>query len=73
MTGQAVPAGLHVRMNLETGEREAKLMDGEDEFKYWRDGDRQGTYINYLKQYSNILGVDNIGECNVLFGFCHYK
>ena len=28
--GQSVPAGLHIRMNLETGLREAKLMDGDD-------------------------------------------
>ena len=25
--GQAIPAGLHVRLNLQTGEREAKLLD----------------------------------------------
>ncbi|XP_072520429.1 nucleotide exchange factor SIL1 isoform X2 [Salminus brasiliensis] len=32
--GQAVPAGLHVRLNLQTGQREAKL--GEEEgVKYW--------------------------------------
>ncbi|XP_054245180.1 nucleotide exchange factor SIL1 [Indicator indicator] len=28
--GQAVPAGSHVRLNLQTGEREAKLPDSED-------------------------------------------
>ncbi|XP_076878649.1 nucleotide exchange factor SIL1 isoform X2 [Brachyhypopomus gauderio] len=41
--GQAVPAGSHVRLNLQTGQREAKL--GEDEglkLKYWTDGKRQG-------------------------------
>ena len=32
--GQGIPAGLHVRMNLETGEKEAKLMDGDDGSKY---------------------------------------
>jgi len=26
MTGQIIPKGLHVRLNLETGEKEAKLM-----------------------------------------------
>lgn len=26
--GQSIPSGLHVRLNLETGEREAKLLDG---------------------------------------------
>ncbi|XP_042706692.1 nucleotide exchange factor SIL1 isoform X9 [Chrysemys picta bellii] len=29
--GQAVPAGLHVRLNLQTGEREAKLLDNKNE------------------------------------------
>ncbi|XP_026886581.2 nucleotide exchange factor SIL1 [Electrophorus electricus] len=39
--GQAVPAGSHVRLNLQTGQREAKL--GEEEgLKYWTDGKRQG-------------------------------
>ena len=27
---QAIPAGLHVRMDLQTGEKEAKLMDEDD-------------------------------------------
>lgn len=31
---QAVPAGLHVRINLQTGMKEAKLMDGDDGSKY---------------------------------------
>jgi nucleotide exchange factor SIL1 len=30
ISGQAIPRGLHVRLNLETGEREAKLL-GENE------------------------------------------
>lgn len=35
--GQAVPAGSHVRLNLQTGQREVKL--GEKErLKYLRDG-----------------------------------
>ncbi|XP_034634390.1 nucleotide exchange factor SIL1 [Trachemys scripta elegans] len=29
--GQAVPSGLHVRLNLQTGEREAKLLDNKNE------------------------------------------
>ncbi|XP_036425063.1 nucleotide exchange factor SIL1 [Colossoma macropomum] len=38
--GQAVPAGSHVRLNLQTGQREAKL--GEEKgLKYLRDGQRQ--------------------------------
>jgi nucleotide exchange factor SIL1 len=27
IAGQALPRGLHIRLNLETGEREAKLLD----------------------------------------------
>lgn len=27
IAGQTIPRGLHVRLNLETGEREAKLLD----------------------------------------------
>ncbi|XP_023650743.1 nucleotide exchange factor SIL1 [Paramormyrops kingsleyae] len=38
--GQAVPAGSHVRLNLQTGHREAKL--DEEVLKYWSDGKRQG-------------------------------
>ena len=40
---QAIPAGLHVRLNLETGKKEAKLMDGDDGHKYWKLGDKQGS------------------------------
>ncbi|XP_071792694.1 nucleotide exchange factor SIL1-like [Asterias amurensis] len=32
--GQAIPAGLHVQMNLQTGEKMAKLMEGDDGRKY---------------------------------------
>lgn len=28
--GQAIPPGLHVRMNIQTGETEAKLLDESD-------------------------------------------
>ncbi|XP_016331666.1 nucleotide exchange factor SIL1-like [Sinocyclocheilus anshuiensis] len=39
--GQAIPAGSHVRLNIQTGQREVKL--GEEEgLKYRRDGNRQG-------------------------------
>ncbi|XP_021375655.1 nucleotide exchange factor SIL1-like isoform X1 [Mizuhopecten yessoensis] len=40
--GQAIPAGLHVRMNLETGGREAKLMEGDSENKYRKSGNKGG-------------------------------
>ncbi|XP_076148383.1 nucleotide exchange factor SIL1 [Alosa pseudoharengus] len=37
--GQAVPAGSHVRLNLQTGQREAKLSE-EQQAKYLRNGQR---------------------------------
>uniref|UniRef100_A0A672K4Y9 Nucleotide exchange factor SIL1 n=1 Tax=Sinocyclocheilus grahami TaxID=75366 RepID=A0A672K4Y9_SINGR len=44
--GQAVPAGSHVRLNLQTGQREVKM--GEEEgLKYGRDGNR---YTEELKE-----------------------
>ena len=47
--GQAIPAGLHVRMNLETGLKEAKLMDGDDGSRY-EQVDRSNT-INSHDNY----------------------
>uniref|UniRef100_A0A672H2S4 Nucleotide exchange factor SIL1 n=1 Tax=Salarias fasciatus TaxID=181472 RepID=A0A672H2S4_SALFA len=37
--GQAVPAGSHVRLNLQTGEREVRL--GEEQLKYWSQEHRE--------------------------------
>ncbi|KAM3866686.1 nucleotide exchange factor SIL1 [Diretmus argenteus] len=37
--GQAVPAGSHVRLNLQTGQREVRL--GEQQLKYWKHKPRQ--------------------------------
>ncbi|KAK5622434.1 hypothetical protein CRENBAI_003703 [Crenichthys baileyi] len=37
--GQAVPAGSHVRLNLQTGEREVRL--GEEQLKYWTQEHRE--------------------------------
>ncbi|XP_074530910.1 nucleotide exchange factor SIL1 [Halichoeres trimaculatus] len=37
--GQAVPAGSHVRLNLQTGQREVRL--GEEQRKYWTQGHRE--------------------------------
>ncbi|XP_040904655.1 nucleotide exchange factor SIL1 [Toxotes jaculatrix] len=38
--GQAVPAGSHVRLNLQTGQREVRL--GEEQLKYWTQEHREG-------------------------------
>ena len=43
VTGQVLPEGLHVRMNLKTGKNEAKLMDGDNGMKYWKTGDNEGN------------------------------
>ena len=32
-----------MRMNFETGKREAKLMAGDSGIKYWNSGEKQGT------------------------------
>jgi len=45
-TGQAIPSGLHVRMNFETGQNEAKLLDDSSEDTYWNNGDREGSELN---------------------------
>uniref|UniRef100_A0A087XW25 Nucleotide exchange factor SIL1 n=1 Tax=Poecilia formosa TaxID=48698 RepID=A0A087XW25_POEFO len=37
--GQAVPAGSHVRLNLQTGEKEVRL--GEEQLKYWTQQHRE--------------------------------
>lgn len=50
---QAIPAGLHVRLNLETGKKEAKLMDGDDGHKYWKLGDKQGMVNTDSKEFTH--------------------
>lgn len=48
---QGIPAGLHVRMNLQTGEKEAKLMDGDDGSNYKIDKDSKQKFINIDKNF----------------------
>eukprot|EP00058_Branchiostoma_floridae_P024988 XP_002610478.1 hypothetical protein BRAFLDRAFT_85619 [Branchiostoma floridae] len=59
--GQAIPAGLHVSIDLTTGEKRAKLMDNDDDHSTededpasrhmkWTDGDRQGM-VNTKNKY----------------------
>ncbi|XP_039976305.1 nucleotide exchange factor SIL1 isoform X2 [Xiphias gladius] len=45
--GQAVPAGSHVRLNLQTGQREVRL--GEEQLKYWKQEhrEREGTQSSF--------------------------
>jgi len=42
--GQAVPAGSHVRLNMQTGEREVRL--GEEQLKYWTQKHRCRCQLN---------------------------
>lgn len=57
--GQGIPAGLHVRMNLQTGEKEAKLMDGDDGSKYKIDKDSKQKFINIDK---NVISKQHLKE-----------
>ncbi|XP_069755275.1 nucleotide exchange factor SIL1 isoform X2 [Narcine bancroftii] len=53
--GQAIPAGLHVRLNLETGKNEAKISDDEREksgLKYWKQGSRKGMVNTVSKSFT---------------------
>ncbi|XP_051870274.1 nucleotide exchange factor SIL1 [Pristis pectinata] len=53
--GQAIPAGLHVRLNLETGKNEAKIPDderGNSGLKYWKQGRRQGMVNTNSKSFT---------------------
>lgn len=48
--GQAVPAGSHVRLNLQTGEREAKLPDSENGKSDTREERRRKRYSDAKHQ-----------------------
>ncbi|XP_062909735.1 nucleotide exchange factor SIL1 isoform X1 [Mobula hypostoma] len=53
--GQPIPAGLHVRLNLETGKNEAKIPDddsGNSGLKYWKQGTRQGMVNTNSKSFT---------------------
>lgn len=42
--GQAIPPGLHVRLDLQTGQKQAKLMPGQssEDLEYWKSENREG-------------------------------
>ncbi|XP_046554535.1 nucleotide exchange factor SIL1-like [Haliotis rubra] len=50
--GQAIPKGLHVRMNLEKGVTEAKLNEDEGGNKFWQAGSHQGMVNTDKKSFS---------------------
>ncbi|KAL3864363.1 hypothetical protein ACJMK2_006053 [Sinanodonta woodiana] len=50
--GQAVPQGLHVRLNLETGEREAKLVEGYHGFERIKSKDNGGSLFSEKTKFT---------------------
>jgi nucleotide exchange factor SIL1 len=46
IAGQALPRGLHIRLNLETGEREAKLLDDNEHTDLMVPVDVQGREVS---------------------------
>eukprot|EP00105_Crassostrea_gigas_P031107 XP_011453692.1 PREDICTED: nucleotide exchange factor SIL1 [Crassostrea gigas] len=50
--GQAVPKGLHIRLNMDTGQREAKLMEGDGGLKYWNQEGKQGIVNTEKKLFT---------------------
>lgn len=59
LPGQGIPAGLHVRMNLQTGVKEAKLMDGDDGSKYQSNKDSKQKVITIDK---NVISKQHLKE-----------
>lgn len=57
--GQGIPPGLHVRMNLQTGEKEAKLMEGDDGTKYKTNKDSKQKFITIDK---NVISKQRLKE-----------
>ena len=55
--GQGIPPGLHVRMNLQSGVKEAKLMDGDDGRKYQSNGNTKQKFIKIDK---NIISKQHL-------------
>lgn len=58
-SGQGIPPGLHVRMNLQTGQKEAKLMDGDDGSKYQSNKDSKQKFITIDK---NVISKQHLKE-----------
>lgn len=57
--GQGIPPGLHVRMNLQSGVKEAKLMDGDDGKKYQSNGNTKQKFIKIDK---NMISKQRLKE-----------
>lgn len=70
--GQAVPKGLHIRLNMETGQREAKLMEGDGGLKFWSQEGKQGRQSN-LTKLSFLKSKDSFSGCRRLLNFTILK
>lgn len=57
LLGQAVPAGSHVRLNLQTGAREVKLQD-EDKFQNTLKGSKKGKRYSVNPRHLEADSVD---------------
>lgn len=65
--GQAIPAGLHVRMNLQTGLKEAKLMEEEDQ-----EGKTKEQPMNSKEELDNTVNTQE-GDSDGAFGLQKMK
>uniref|UniRef100_UPI00358E45B7 nucleotide exchange factor SIL1 n=1 Tax=Myxine glutinosa TaxID=7769 RepID=UPI00358E45B7 len=75
--GQGVPAGLHVRLNLQTGEREAKLLDqkvgdaggpSKGDWEGVADDDSRVFSSTELKRTLKLLKDDTVGQAKQMDG-----
>ena len=72
LEGQAIPAGLHVRMNLATGKKEAKLLDDKQEEKEKSTGPNFQSGTPYTKKelkelLQNMPNDNKAGEVSASF------
>lgn len=49
--GQAIPAGLHVQLNLQTGEKLAKLPDDNEEKSDTKDSPKSKRYTDFKRPF----------------------
>ena len=60
--GQGIPRGIHVRMNIQTGVKEGKLLDETEESKNKVDPKKETKAKNKLKKFMENLNDDTVLE-----------
>ncbi|KAI1307229.1 Nucleotide exchange factor SIL1 [Halotydeus destructor] len=65
-SGHIIPPGLHYRINLATGKKEAKLIDGHNEENNEKEHDVSNVYVN--DKYKKLLRVKNSGVSHSIEG-----